>query len=65
MALEFPTDDQKRKPQLEKSYIKLIKNTKGHNWEIKAFEDTTKETMDEIRERVLDQENKLFQEVGE
>jgi len=50
--------------RLERSYIKLIKNTKGYNWEVKIFEGTFKEQLDNLRVMALEQNNKLNEEIG-
>jgi hypothetical protein len=50
--------------RLERSYIKLIKNTRGYNWEFKIFEGTFKEQLDNLRVMALEQNNKLNEEIG-
>jgi len=45
----------------EKAYIKLYKQTKGYNWEIKGYEDTDFENMNLLKEKI----NKLNDELLE
>jgi len=36
----------------DKAYIKIIKNTKGYNWEIKLFEDIDMEKIKDLQEKL-------------
>jgi hypothetical protein len=36
----------------EQAYIKLYKNTKGYNWEVKAYSKTTDEELSNIKEKI-------------
>jgi hypothetical protein len=47
----------------EQPYIKLSKNSRGHNWDIKALDDTSIETLKEIKERVLQINQELVTEL--
>jgi gamma-glutamylcysteine synthetase len=49
---------------IDRSYVKLIKNTKGHNWEIKVFEGVSPLVMDSLRAEALRQNNELNLELG-
>jgi hypothetical protein len=40
--------EEETKIQIEKSSVKLIKNTKGYNWEIRLVEGISRETIDEL-----------------
>lgn len=42
-----------------KAYMKLIKNSRGYNWEIKAFQDTDDYLLDQLREKILEQNTQL------
>lgn len=47
----------------QQSAIKLIKNTKGVNWEIKVVEGTLPVDMDMLRKLAVDQHKMLEEEV--
>lgn len=49
----------------DQAYIKIIKNPKSYAWEIKAFEKTTIEQLEKIKEKVLQLNSELLGELGE
>ena len=57
------TDTEDQREEQQKPYIKLSKNSRGHNWEIKAFDDTEIETLKEIKERLLKINQELVTEL--
>jgi hypothetical protein len=48
----------------DKAYIKLTKNTKGYNWDIKVYKLDTDEEMLRIKAVVDNINNKMFGEYG-
>lgn len=46
----------------DKAYIKLYKNSRGYNWEIKAYQDVTDEDLSKIKEKLLKINNDLANE---
>jgi hypothetical protein len=49
----------------EQAYIKLYKNSKGYNWEVKAYQKTTSEQLAEIKEKITKINNELLDEFVE
>lgn len=45
--------------QTEKPYIKLYKMKNYYNWEIKAYEDTSQETLTKLKEQLEEINNEL------
>ena len=52
-------DENNQKIITDRAYIKLIKNSKNVNWEIKMYEDTDDQTMIELRSKI----NKMHSEM--
>lgn len=49
----------------EKGYIKLYKNSRGFNWEIKAYEDMDEKVYDELLAKILKLNEQIQEEFTE
>jgi len=62
---DHPQDKQEFETPQSKSSVKIIKNTKGLNWEIKIVDGTEKEQIEALRKAAVEQHQEMLKILNE